>query len=342
MDAGELREWLSARNQPSFRTDQIFEWIYRHNAESFEQMSNLPLALRAWLAEKATILRGSLLRESRSNDGTSKLLLHWPDGATVETVCIPATERATVCLSSQVGCPVGCRFCASGIGGLERNLTAGEIVEQALRGRTAFAPQRLTNIVLMGIGEPLANYEAVVKAIRIMNAPWGLGVGARRITLSTVGLPKQIRRLAREDLQINLAVSLHAADDALRRELIPWDRGAPLAELLDACAAYFKQTGRELTLEYVLLDGINNRTGDADKLAAIAKRLRANVNLLRYNPVDGVKYGRPSAVSAYEFQKRLRSRGVNAHVRTSRGRDADAACGQLRHRDRTDPAPNSA
>jgi 23S rRNA (adenine2503-C2)-methyltransferase len=185
--------------------------------------------------------------------------------------------------------------------------------------------------VVVGMGEPLANYEAVVHAIRIMNAPWGLGVGARKITLSTVGLPKQIRRLADEGLQLNLALSLHAADEALRRELIPWGK-VPLSELLDACAYYFKKTGREVTLEYILLEGVNMRAQDATKLAAVAKRLRGNVNLLRYNPVPGLHFQRPSGEAAFAFQQELRARGVNAHIRTSRGEDVDAACGQLRRR----------
>jgi 23S rRNA (adenine2503-C2)-methyltransferase len=179
------------------------------------------------------------------------------------------------------------------------------------------------------MGEPLANCDNVIKAIRILNAPWGGGIGARKITLSTVGLPKQIRRLAEEDLQINLALSLHAPDEQLRRELIPWGK-VPLDDLLDACAYYFQRSGREITLEYILLEGVNNLPQHAVRLAAVARRLRCNVNLLRYNPVPGVPFVRPAAESAYEFQRRLREKGVNAHVRTSRGADIDAACGQLR------------
>jgi len=188
----------------------------------------------------------------------------------------------------------------------------------------------------MGMGEPLANYDETIKAIRIINAPWGVGIGARKITLSTVGTPKQIRRLAGEDLQLNLALSLHAPDDKLRNEFIPWARSAPVKDLVEACGDYFKTTGREITLEYVLLEGVNNDPTRADQLAKIAKRLRANVNLLRYNHVPGLPFQRPRAESAYEFQQRLRKLGVNAHVRTSRGRDADAACGQLRRVARED------
>ena len=203
-------------------------------------------------------------------------------------------------------------------------------------GPDAVTPPRLTNVVLMGMGEPLANYHEVVKAIRILNAPWGLGIGARKITLSTVGLPQQIRRLADEKLQLNLALSLHAPDQTLRHELIPWGK-VPLPELLAACEDYFRQTGREITLEYVLLDGVNNLPQHARQLAHLARRLRGNVNLLRYNPVPGLPYVRPSAEAAYEFQRLLRDGGINAHVRTSRGRDIDAACGQLRRASQSEP-----
>jgi len=360
----ELRAWLAAAGHDAYRADQILSWIYRRQTTNFDDMTDLSKGLRAWLTERAAVLRSTVLRESASADGTRKLLLGWPDGASVETVWIPAGDRNTVCVSSQVGCPVGCRFCASGLEGVERNLTAGEIVEQAVRiGRLVAAgsagppvplaggitpadrgigrgapsdpevrryAHRLSNIVLMGMGEPLANYREVVQAIRILNAPWGLGVGARKITLSTVGLPKQIRQLAREGLQINLALSLHAPDEQLRRELIPWARGIKLADLLEACGYYFQQTGREVTLEYVLLAGVNDLPRHAQALAHIAKRLRANVNLLRYNAVAGLPYARPTAQAAHRFQAALRRRGVNAHIRPSRGTDVQAACGQLR------------
>ncbi|MCK4342062.1 MAG: 23S rRNA (adenine(2503)-C(2))-methyltransferase RlmN [Phycisphaerae bacterium] len=337
-----LRDWLVAGGQAPYRADQISAWIYAKNADAFSQMTNVSKSLRLWLAEHADIARARLAAESTARDGTRKLLLTWPDGQSVETVWIPDGERNTACVSTQVGCPVGCRFCASGLSGLQRNLTAGEIVEQAWRIRRLIGsagvdadgshPPRLTNVVLMGIGEPLANYDAVVKAIRIMNASWGLGIGARKITLSTVGLPVQIRRLADEGLQLNLALSLHAADDELRRELIPWGR-VPIAEVLAACVYYFERTGREVTLEYVLLDGVNTEQRHAAQLARIARRLRCNINLLRYNPVPGLPYGRPSATAAYAFQRELRARGVNAHIRTSRGSDVEAACGQLRRRE---------
>lgn len=342
-----MHHWLTAAGQPGYRADQLLQWIYEKQVDSFEQMTNLPRVLRTWLTEHANIGRAQVAAMAVSQDGTRKLLLRWPDGAVVETVWIPEADRHTACLSSQVGCPVGCRFCASGLDGVERNLTTGEIVEQAWRiarlvaeeaaaGRLS-ATARLSHIVLMGSGEPLANYDAVLAAIRILNAPWGLGIGARRITLSTVGLPQQIRRLAKEGLQLNLALSLHAADPELRRALIPWGK-VPLNDLLSACEEYFRQTGREVTLEYVLLEGVNTRLQDAVKLAAVARRLRANVNLLRYNPVPGLPYQRPSAETAWRFQQELQRRSVNAHIRTSRGSDVEAACGQLRRRTMAPPS----
>jgi 23S rRNA (adenine2503-C2)-methyltransferase len=342
-DLSTVRQWLCDAGHPRFRAEQVLKWIYEQNATTFEAMSNLSKPLRAWLAERALIYSSEVTREAVAADGTRRLLLTLADGATTETVWIPAGRRNTACLSTQVGCAVGCRFCASGLDGLQRNLTAGEIVEQALRirlliaGQTAAGatPGRLSNIVIMGMGEPLANYAQLVQALRVINAPWGLGIGARKITVSTVGLPQQIRRLAREDLQLNLALSLHAPDDALRRELVPWARGAPLAELIESCRYYFQETGREVTLEYVLLDDVNTRAEHAAGLAKIARRLRANVNLLRYNPVAGLAYRRPSSETAHDFQRRLRERGVNAHVRSSRGADVDAACGQLRRRTRS-------
>ena len=340
-DVEALRQWLVESGQPRYRAEQIMDWIYAKDAESFAEMTNLAKGLRGELEARAVIYRSSVSADSASTDGTHKLLLTWPDGQSVETVWIPEEDRHTACLSSQVGCPVGCQFCASGLAGVQRDLTVGEIVEQALRVRRLVSASagpgadtttpRLSNIVLMGMGEPLANYNAVVAAIRILNAPWGLGIGARKITLSTVGLPKQIRRLAGEGLQLNLALSLHAPDEELRRELIPWGK-VPLKELLDACTYYFEQTGREITLEYVLLDGVNTESQHAAGLARIAKGLRCNVNLLRYNPVPGLPFGRPSAETAYSFQRELRGHGVNAHLRTSRGQDIDAACGQLRRR----------
>jgi len=285
-----------------------------------------------------------------------------------ECVMIPSQDptkvRRTACISSQVGCPVGCRFCASGLGGLDANLSAGRIVEQVwllnrlLAGSDEATERRsdeggseatssgpsvapslrrsttptITNIVFMGMGEPLANFASVLHAVRTIAAPWGFNISARRITISTVGLPRAIEKLAEQlELPVTLALSLHAPNDDLRRELIPWAEYTTIPELLAACQAWFKKTGREITLEYILLGGVNDRPEHAQQLAGLAKSLRANINLIRYNEVEPLPFRRPRSDDVHEFQRILRVRGVNAHIRASRGRDIAAACGQLRH-----------
>jgi 23S rRNA (adenine2503-C2)-methyltransferase len=273
-----------------------------------------------------------------------------------ECVMIPSLDpegggapRRTACISSQVGCPVGCAFCASGLGGLEGNLSAGRIVEQVwLLNRLVGMPPadsgdalprpseqgepRITHVVFMGMGEPLANFSSVVKAIRTLTAPWGMSISARRITVSTVGLPKAIERLAEQlDLPVTLALSLHAPNDALRRNLIPWAEYTTIAELLASCRKWFEKTGREITLEYTLLGGVNDKPEHAAELAQVARTLRANVNLIRYNEVAGMPFKRPATEAVRAFQRLLRARQVNTHIRRSRGRDIAAACGQLRH-----------
>lgn len=326
---------LKEMGEPAYRAKQILQWVYERGASSWDEMTNLSKVLRERLAERFVIYSSEVVRRAASTDGTVKLLLRWPDGATSECVMIPTDKQKTACVSSQVGCPVGCRFCASGLDGLQRNLTTGQIIEQALYARreALAAGDRLSNIVFMGLGEPLANYDNVIGAVATINADWGLGIGARKITISTVGLPKQIRKLAYEGYQLNLALSLHAPNDELRRELIPWAEKIGIRELTQACATYFEVTGREITLEYTLLAGTNDSEAHARELARFVKRLRCNVNLLRYNPVESLPYKRPSAEAAHAFQERLRSLGVNAHIRKSRGKDIDAACGQLRRRE---------
>lgn len=345
----EFSGYCAQNDLPGYRAAQVFDWVYKQGAADFEAMTNLSKALRARLAEDWVIRTASEARQQVSSDGTTKLLLAWPDGATSECVLIPDDKRRTACISSQVGCPVGCAFCASGLNGLQRNLTAGQIVEQAMRVRELCAAdpeasERLGNIVLMGLGEPLANYDAVLKAVSIINAEWGLGIGARSITLSTVGLPNRIRQLAEEGLQVNLAISLHAPTDELRKELIPWARNVSIAELTDAARDFFERTHREVTLEYILLGGVNDTLEHANQLVTISRRMRCNVNLIRYNPVPGLPFERPTSQATHAFVERLRERGVNAHVRKSRGLDIDAACGQLRRAEnqvRTDETPSS-
>ncbi|MFH1024986.1 MAG: 23S rRNA (adenine(2503)-C(2))-methyltransferase RlmN [Planctomycetota bacterium] len=323
-----VREW----GWKPFRAKQILEWVYRRHVDDPAKMMNLPFGDRKTLAERAVFLAGRIARQEESRDGTRKLLIEFSGGRSVETVMIPEEDRRTACVSSQAGCPVGCRFCASGRAGLQGNLFAGEIVEQVwlLDRDLAAGQKRLTNIVFMGMGEPLANYQEVVAAVRVLRDPRVFGLGARRITISTVGIPDRIRALAEEDLGINLAVSLHAPDDRLRRELIPWAEHFSLGEVLDAAGDFFKKTGREVTLEYVLLAGVNDRPGHAAALAKTARKLRANVNLIRYNAVQGLPYRRPEAAAALGFQEALRTAGVNVHLRRSRGPDIRAACGQLR------------
>lgn len=333
-DEDSLRELLASWNEPAFRAQQVLEWVYLRGALDYAEMSNLPQRLRARLTEELPLYESTIVTRQESGDGTVKLLLRWSDGATSECVLIPDGERRTACISSQVGCPVGCVFCASGLNGLERQLSAGQIVEQAMRVRALCeGGPRLSNVVFMGLGEPLANYEATVRAVRTINAAWGMGIGARKITVSTVGLPKQMRRLADEKLQITLALSLHAPTDELRKQIIPWAERVSIEALVEACNYYFASTGREVTLEYILLGDLNDSEEHARSLAAVARKMRANVNLLAYNPVESLPYRRPSDHAALVFLSVLRRTGVNAHLRRSRGLDIDAACGQLRRRE---------
>lgn len=364
-----LGQWCKDRGLPAFRATQILEWVYRKGVVDPQRMSNLAQRDRDLLAREMTFLSSDVLADLMSSDDTRKLLVQWrtykkTDVATralpvlgqssgandivadttrqTESVMIPAVSaesarpRRTACISSQVGCPVGCRFCASGLGGLDGNLSRGRIVEQAWM--LGFLPdafgraELLTNIVFMGMGEPLANFRAVMDAVRTLAAPWGMGIGARKITISTVGLPRAIEKLADElEIPVTLALSLHAPNDALRRELIPWAEHSTIPELLDACQKWFQKTGREITLEYILLREVNDQVAHAEELAKVARTLRANVNLIRYNEVDALPYKRPRTDDVREFQRLLREAGVNAHIRASRGRDIAAACGQLRH-----------
>ena len=249
--------------------------------------------------------------------------------------------RRTACLSTQVGCPVRCAFCASGLEGLQRNLTTGQVVEQALRLLHTLPPEtekasRLTNIVFMGMGEPLANFSTTVAAIRTLMAPWAFHISARKITVSTVGLPAQMRRLADLEIPVTLAISLHAPNDQLRQKIIPWAEKVSIPQLIEAGRYYFEKTGREVTLEYIMLDGVNTLPEHARQLATIAKQLRANVNLIYYNEVPELPFKRPSGAVMFSFQNDLRAHHVNAHIRRSRGREIAAACGQLARQDQQD------
>lgn len=334
MSPDALGERLTVMNEPAYRAKQILGWMYEKQVAAFDEMSNLPANLRQRLTDECMIGESKIVRHATSSDGTQKLLLQWNDGSTTECVLIPDGDRCTACISTQVGCPVKCVFCASGLEGLQRQLTAAQIVEQALciSRLCRESDRRLSNVVFMGLGEPLHNYDATVAALRTINAEWGMNIGARKITISTVGLPKQIKMLADESLQITLAISLHAPNDALRKQIIPWAEGVDIASLIDAAKYYFDRTGREVTLEYILLADLNDKASHARELASVAKKMRSNINLIRYNPVDGLPYGRPTSEAAQRFQTILREKGVNTHMRKSRGTDIDAACGQLRRR----------
>src|SRR6267142_2733114 len=298
---------------------------------------------RSTLSQRLEFTSGLITRQQNSTDGTTKLLLSWPDGKNAETVLIPDGRRQTACVSSQVGCPVGCKFCASGIEGVKGNLSAAQIVEQvyAINSLLIQGGDRVSNVVFMGMGEPLANYAPVITAVRVLHEPTGFNIGARKITISTVGIPSRIRDLAQEQLPLNLALSLHAPNEPLRRELIPWADHFALPDILDACRYYFEQTGREITFEYILLSGVNDQPKHARELVRVCKTIRANVNLIRYNEVAALPYSRPKSDDVLKFQEILREGGVNVHVRKSRGRDIDAACGQLRRREQKESQSTS-
>jgi len=321
-------EWAAAMaelGQPAYRARQVFHALHAEGARDWDAARTLPAALRARLAARYALGTSTVARRAQSRDGTAKYLLALRDGREVETVHIPDDGRVTVCVSSQAGCALACAFCATGRLGLLRNLTAGEIVEQVERAREGHpAP----NVVFMGMGEPLANYAAVVQAIRILLAPEGLGLSPRRITLSTSGLPDRMRQLAGEDLGIRLAVSLHAADDAKRTALMPINARYPIADVLAAAREYAERSGRRVSFEYVMLAGVNDTDADAARLAALLPRRIAHVNLIPYNPTDAEFRGSSPERIAH-FAALLRERGVACSVRRSRGRDVQAACGQL-------------
>lgn len=348
----ELKERVLALGMPAFRGKQVLEWIFEKRASSFEEMTNLSKGDRIQLAERFVIFTSTVKRDLTSADGVRKLLLEWPakggetSGGLTECVLIPCdddqcddfgntavTHRRTACLSTQVGCPVGCAFCASGMEGLKENLTTGQVVEQALRLTHTLPKEgpghRITNVVFMGMGEPLANFAVTVAAVKVLMAPWAFHISGRKITVSTVGLPPQMKKLAEAGVPVTLALSIHAPNDALRRKIIPWSEKISLSQIAEAALYYFEKTGRELTLEYIMLDGVNTLPEHARELAGFAKKLRANVNLIYYNEVPELAFKRPAGQTVFGFQTILRNAGVNVHVRKSRGREIAAACGQL-------------
>jgi 23S rRNA (adenine2503-C2)-methyltransferase len=339
----ELQQRMLAWGQPGFRAEQVWGWLYRRLAAGAGEMTDLPKPLRDRLAAETVWDPLMPLATLNSKDGeTRKVLFALPDGAQVEAVLMHYTRRHTLCISTQAGCAMGCSFCATGQGGFERNLTAGEIVAQVLfyARQLAAAGQRVTNIVFMGMGEPLANYDATWTAIRRLNDPSGFGLGARAMTLSTVGLVPGIRRMAQEQEQVGLAMSLHAADDELRDRLVPVNRRYPLAQLMEACHDYIRQTHRRITFEYALMAGVNDGDRHAQQLADLLGDMLAQVNLIPLNPTRGSAYAASSPERVRAFEDILQARGIAATVRLRRGLDIQAGCGQLKLHQRTG-APRS-
>lgn len=359
-----LKEW----GEPAYRAGQVLDWLYARRAASWDAMTNLPKPLRAKLAEHFSFRTLALIRQQGAHDTTRKFLWRLADGALIESVLIPAnpalygeaSDRHTLCVSTQVGCAYGCKFCASGLDGWKRNLGPEEIVEQVLaverivtsdRGQTTSAeptppPPRpssrtVNNLVIMGMGEPLANYDNLLKALRLLNAPWGGGIGARKITISTSGLAPQIRKLAAEPEQFRLAVSLHGATDEVRARIMPVNRKYALAELAAALADYQRAKDQLITFEYILIAGVNDSLDQTRPLAALAGRLRAKVNLIPYNTVEGLPWARPEEPVCEAFLAALTKLGVTATLRREKGGDIDAACGQLRLRTERELGPSA-
>jgi 23S rRNA (adenine2503-C2)-methyltransferase len=364
----ELQHQLEAWGQPVYRLDQLLDWLHAKTAASWDEMSNLPRELRRRLAAQYELHLPQIVQVQGARDTTRKFLWRLSDGALIESVLIPAnpalygeaSDRHTLCISTQVGCAYGCRFCASGLDGWKRNLLVEEIVGQVLAverwrvkekadGRLpgeesgeADDGGRITeggkgrrlinNLVVMGMGEPLANYDHLVRALGLLNAPWGYGIGARKITVSTSGLAPQIRRLAAHPQQYGLAISLHGATDDVRNRLMPINRKYPLAELMAACETFVQAKGRMITFEYILIEGVNDDPAQTRPLAALARRLHAKVNLIPYNTVAGLPWRRPSDRALEAFLGALEAVGVQATLRREKGHDIDAACGQLRLR----------
>jgi 23S rRNA (adenine2503-C2)-methyltransferase len=345
--AAQFADW----GQPAFRLDQLMRWLYPNAATRWDEMTNLPKALRERLAAAYRLEWPELVRVQGSADTTRKFLWRLADGSLIESVLIPAnpalygdpSDRHTLCVSTQVGCAYGCRFCASGLDGWKRNLQPHEIIGQVLaveRWRTSQSPsdadgatgrtRLVNNLVIMGMGEPLANYANLMTALATLNAPWGGNIGARKITISTSGLAPRIRELADDPHQYRLAISLHGATDDVRDRIMPVNRKHPLAELVQAADHYVRRKGRQITLEYILIEGVNDALDQCRPLADLAQRLRAKVNLIPYNPVDGLPWRRPSDVVCEAFADTLEEEGVTVTLRLEKGRDIDAACGQLR------------
>jgi 23S rRNA (adenine2503-C2)-methyltransferase len=322
----ELTDWVKTQGQPGYRGQQLHQWIYQKGARSLQDITVFPKTWRESMQDYP-IGRSQIFYRAPAPDGTIKFLLKLADGNIIETVGIPTEKRLTVCVSSQVGCAMACDFCATGKGGFKRNLERHEIVDQILTVQEEFG-QRVSNVVFMGMGEPLLNLENVLGAVRSINQD--IGIGQRLITISTVGIPGHIHRLARFELQVTLAVSLHASNQAVRETLIPSARKYPIEALLEECREYVQITGRRVTFEYIVLHGTNDLPEHAMELAQHLRGFQSHVNLIPYNPISEVDYQRPSDRQLQQFVDILKSRKIAVSIRRSRGLEADAACGQLR------------
>ena len=374
LSSEELADVLKQWGEAHYRTGQLLNWLYANRATHWDAMSNLPRKLRQRLAEAFDLQIPQLVTRQGETDSTQKFLWRLADHSLIESVLIPAnpalfgepSDRQTLCISTQVGCAYGCKFCASGLAGWKRDLEVQEIVEQVLAverwhasehqtespGKPALsegaipltlptsgsevhapvptAPRLVSNLVIMGMGEPLANYENLIKALRILNAPWGSNIGARKMTISTCGLVPEIRLLAEEPAQWRLAISLHGATDRIRDQIMPINRRYPLRELMDACEYYQARKGRQITFEYILIAGLNDQLDQIEPLAELALRFSAKVNLIPFNPVPSLNWQRPPEQTQEVFLARLTQEGVKATLRREKGGEIDAACGQLR------------
>ena len=322
----QLTDWVQQQGQPAYRGKQLYQWLYQKGARSLSEITVFPKSFRESLADYP-IGRSQIHFTSTAPDKTRKYLLRLHDGLIIEAVGIPTAKRLTVCVSSQVGCPMACDFCATGKGGFTRNLKAYEIVDQVLTVQEDFG-QRVSNVVFMGMGEPLINLDEVVKAVHSLNQD--VGIGQRSLTISTVGLPDRIRQLAQHQLQVTFAVSLHASNQQLRAELIPSALNYPLEKLLAECREYVEITGRRVTFEYILLSGVNDTPQHARELVQHLKGFQTHVNLIPYNPISEADYQRPNKQRIEQFTQVLQKAKLAVSVRYSRGLEANAACGQLR------------
>lgn len=337
MSKGELESFVHKSGLPSYRTGQLIHWIYEKYVRSIDEITEFSKDLRKRLSEKAYISNLKPLKRESSNDGTEKYLFHLEDGETIESVLIPDADRITLCISSQAGCAMGCKFCLTGEIGLKRNLKAFEIVDQIISVKRVLSlesmvmtprEKRVTNIVFMGMGEPLANFDEVVEALWRMTE--FMGISNRRITLSTAGITPKILEIADRSPHVNLAVSLNATTDEVRNRLMPLNKKYPIRSLLDACRRFPLEPRRKITFEYVMLDGINDRMDDARRLIRLLKGIRCKVNLIPFNPYEGSEFSRPSDEKILRFQKVLVNGGLTALIRKSKGQDILAACGQLK------------